>query len=221
MDINMQQVEEQKKQLAQNMKSFLQSMKIVDNYHMILENIFDSHFKFDDSSVVIKNLGQHLTEVFKNEGFIIIDYMQYGDNLSLSEIGLDVGAYKQAMECITRIKYKYGFIIRELIKKNQVPFLINSVETNVNTGSNFHGIKISRVDEQYISGLVDAETMMNIISGLTVALKMVMEKGIYNYNDFTVKNYLNVTEEFKNNLNIIIKDSSEEIQKSIAAAKVD
>jgi hypothetical protein len=149
----------------------------------------------------------------------LLSYLQYNETLNPRDIGLNPQVYRNIFECINKLKFKYGFMLRKMLSYTQIPFLISGVETIVGPNNSLHKIKFTRTDGKALEGLFQPESLMQIISSLTSALKFSMEQGIFNLNDITVDNYLKINEDVTKYINSIIKNQSEvKIDTEVAAS---
>lgn len=204
--------------IINGLKEFIIKAKTVKNYNTIIETMFESHFKLDDKNELLKNLNEHLVEVFHIHPFALLGYLQFNETLSVSDLEID-NSYKQCIESINKIKMKYGFVIRKLIMKSQAPFIINSVETNIGLGNSLHNITFYRCDGSYLSGMFNPEGLLAMSTSLLAAVKASMERGVYNLNEDTINNYITQSDLLKNYINNLIKGTKQQIDSEVATSK--
>jgi len=198
--------------LKNNLKKFIMQLKTIEEYQNLIENIIELHLKFDEKSDLVRNIHGNLSNTMQTDAFILFDYFMYPTYLDIEELELDKPRYKSCLDCINRLKRKYGGFFSQLITVNRNPFFINSVETSVSNSDSMHSIRISRADGKTLDGVFKSDTMMLIVSNLISALQMSMEKGIFNINEQIVNNYIEQSKNLENYLNGLmnIRDANKE-----------
>ncbi len=207
----LQNIEDPRSNVIKNIKKFLTDTK--DNfeiYYKNLEYIIDIHINKDEKSELIKNLQMQFNYIFGPISFLLFDYFNFNEILSIDTVELDKGTYGKRLDFINAIKIKYGFYINEAITSTQMPFIINTVEFSIGMNESLHYLKIKRADGMSLEGMYKPETLMNIVTGMLGAIEMSMKQGIYNLNDQTLNNYVKQSSQFKDYLEELIKSKKEE-----------
>lgn len=201
--------------IKDDLKIFIKNMKNITEYQVILGTIIETHLQKDNDDIFVRNLTQHLSEVFNANAFSLIAYLQFPKVYNLNELNLDA-KYKKALDCINKLKLKYGFVIRDLFMKSQSPLLITSIDVSVNIGNSLHNLKVIRGDGNALNGFCNSEMLMSFITRLLASLQASMEQGVYNFSDVTVKNFLTQNKHFEEYFVKLIKESDPETQAAIA-----
>lgn len=186
-----------RQQIFQNLREFIKKIRTVDDYHEILESIFEMHFKHDKKDDLIKNLSAHIEEVFKINAELFFSYVRTDEYFNIEQLDLNSSKYKKTLELVNKLKMHYGAFLRPLFTRRQNPFLIVGAETNVTNNSSLHMLSLERADGEKFECLFSPDILMMIITALTNTLEKSMKDGIFNINGITLENYLKQSEKFK------------------------
>ena len=208
-----------KNEILLSLKNFVINTNDIEQSNKIIENIFDLHFKFKDKKNILSDISMHLSEVFNFNPAGLFLYFSSNENFSTSDLGIENSKYKNYMKTLNKIKFEYGFFVKKLMSIQQMPFMINFLETNIANGQTIHKIKLSRNDGETFEAVFNPDILMNLTTGMIGALNLSMQQGIYNINTQTLENYLKSTKEFNKYLESIISSGNNDTLKSIAADK--
>lgn len=178
--------------LTEGIYSFIKSMRKKEDNGEILKTIFDSHFQYDPPNLLLRNLTDHLSGIYEVDVEMLIEYLAQKSTIKDEE--------DELLKVINFIKYKYGYMINHLIATERKPFLLNSVEVNIEDNSSSHMLKFARNDGKDLNALFEPASILSIISVLSKATEMAIQRGIYSLNKEDINNYLNSSEELKHTL---------------------
>ncbi|NBI08383.1 hypothetical protein [Senegalia massiliensis] len=184
-----------------NLEHFIKEINKTDKYYEILSTIFETHFKLDSKEELIKNLNIHITEVFKVNAHILIEYLQHPNYFKIEQLELNASKYKASLKLINEMKMKYGLLLRPLLASQNNPFLINSIDINVGNQQTLHRLNIERADGQKLEGQFNAESLLAITSVFIDSIDKALERGIFNLNIQTINNYFEYSEILNERLN--------------------
>ncbi|WP_040191365.1 hypothetical protein [Clostridium culturomicium] len=190
--MNTQQIKET---IVENLKIYLQELKDNKTIYKVnlLPNIVQLYINTYEKSTVFSSLQQHLMEVYLSDPSIILDYIQLPIWINDGELGPD---FKTAMKHINTTKNTYGGILKEYKESWKNPFLITTVEANVENNESVHNLTISRADGVHVKGQFKPQSILPIIQMLMSATQVSIEKGIYNLDLETIQNYIKSSSEF-------------------------
>jgi len=202
-------IENNEEALRNNLSKFMDNMMKIDNYFDVIPRIIKLHFEVDNKDDLIANLHMHISEMINSDANILFEYLSYGRTLEIKEFQ-NKGKYKRALECINNIKIEYGSLIRVLYNGYKTPFIINSLQTNINNGDSTHEIKFSRADGKSLSGQFKPNILLPILSSLINSLKKSIENGVYNLNTGDIERFLHTSKEFNKFLESLLDKNKEE-----------
>ncbi|WP_129710670.1 hypothetical protein [Priestia megaterium] len=183
--------------------NFLDEISHVEEATEILETIFDTHFQHDDSSQILRNLTNHISGTFKTSK--TRDFLNY-----LARPNILIEDSSPEMKRINRLKYKYGFMIYQMLEKDRKPFLINSVDVNIDKDSTHHRIRFVRSDGKDLEALFTTTSIMPIISLLNRAATQSIEKGVFSIQEDMMDKLLDSSLALVETLNNIKRKNEEE-----------
>mgnify|MGYP001066850268 CR=1 FL=1 len=180
-------------ELTNSLDSIIRPIQEIDQNGEILKTIFDVHFQNDAPDKLLNNLTEHLSSVYKINARILIEYLINKD--------VNVDDRDELLKVINSLKYKYGFILNQKNARDKKPFLLTTVEANIDQNSSSHMLKFVRNDGESLEALFEPGSILSVISVLNMATSMAIQRGIYSLNGEGITNYMNTTEELKNILN--------------------
>ena len=192
-----------KETVAKNLKLYLQVLKDNNTYNKVnlLPHIVQLYVDTYEKSSCFGKLQQNLMEVYLSDPSILLDYIQLPIWINDSELGKD---FDKAMKHINATKNTYGSVLREYKDSWKNPFLITTVEANVENNESIHNLTIGRADGVHIRGQFKPQSILPIIQMLMSATQVSIKKGIYNLELETIQNFISSSEEFNEFLNTLI-----------------
>ncbi|GEM_PF-4724265 len=190
--------------LTIRLKDYLKVLKDKNTYNKLnlLNDIASVYFHIDDKATAFRRLQQHLGEFYLCDPGILIDYLQLPIWIHESEVEKD---FDKGIKHINSMKIKYGLLIREYRECWKSPFLINTVEANVENNESIHNITIGRADGISIKGQFKPQSILPIIQMLMSSAQMAIDKGVYNLNRELIENYIKTSSEFNEFLTKLIE----------------
>lgn len=165
-----------------NLWSFVEKMKEIPDAEELLTEIFDLHFRRTETHSLATELHGHITQVFKADATFLLHY--------LGDLNVWVHSDDTYIENINKLKRKYGYLINELLKRIQNPFLISGAETNVEHGSSIHKVSISRADGTRFDAQFTPGVFLPVLTLFINSVRQSIEKGIYNLNEQDIINFV-------------------------------
>ena len=190
--------------LKEKLKRFMSNLKKTDNYYTLLPKIIKLHFEIDEKEHLLNNMHMHISNIVNCDANILFEYLIYNEYFNFDNFH-NKGEYKKTLECINSIKKEYGIFFTVLLNRSRTPFLINTVEANVDKNSSLHNIRFSRADGEYLCGQFSPETFIPIVASMLLALKSSIDKGVYNLQKSNIEQYLEISNDFNEYLKHLIE----------------
>lgn len=182
--------------------NFIDQIKDKESGLKLIPEIIELHFHHKKNDILFFNgLQSHLFHALKVDPMPLLMY--------LSDLNFDLSIENKYTKALNKVKSKYGFLINEELQKMKEPFLLNTVETNVEFGSSTHKICFKRADGESFSAVFTTGTIIPILGALTTSTIQAIDRGIYNLNEEDIKTYLRTVDQLSGILIDLLKDENE------------
>lgn len=191
-------------ELKEGLRVFLEAIKQNRNYRDLLNSAFELSFRFQEENVE-SCLMSVISEMFKVNSTILVDYLCSPDNFTSDDLNL---ADNGLMNFINELKLKYGFFIRTSRDRTRNPFGIKEIQGTVGQGLSHNTLRITRFDEESITLSCNAQDLVHLLNSVNGMLLNTISVGVYNLNLDTINLLLNQGKELNSKIEAIINASN-------------
>ncbi|HEY4601280.1 MAG TPA: hypothetical protein VIG73_08430 [Cerasibacillus sp.] len=161
----------------------------MDSLKFILEYTLNQ----DNTSI---NIEESLSYLTKDLTPILISYIASDNTIEESD-----SDFQHLLDELNNIKAMYSLPLKKHIDKtSNNPFLLSSASINIEDNSNYHKIRLSRVDGKSLDALFTTASMLGIISIFSNVTVQSLHKGIFNLDSRLIDHYIEESNKLIDNL---------------------